>query len=572
MSELVGVTQQSGVTGIVADIVALWSDMNPAAGYTGGHLAALDSLFVQTPANREEVRQRIVGLRGRLDEIDGRDLRATAAAILTTLATQLDFARPSGAGPSGTGAGGVFAAADGVFYIVLKGDHNAAFVPTYLKAVEQTVIFETSRWAGQDASILVRQECLNTADYLEGTLASLTQVRPDVQPLVDAILAVLPAYRALFAVDGLDAPDFATRWKVFQQWDAAWGPMVAPGYPRCLRDAYQITDPAREIETTAEAWLDLDMPVTTALAQQVAALPSIGATGTLQDIWDRMSEHYAVDFSVWMDKVVKACNEYGSKYIIRSTSEDRVDFAATPSYLVNLVTGGEDFAVNYLDPAKAYSQLYLTTSKNTSLLTMINILVHEASHGYNFVLSAHEAPSPLLNLNTALEVPMTEGMAFYREFQYWQAAAALLGRTDLDPVEAAYLGLYGENAADQAEGVLCAQLETYIWRVIRYIRALCDVRVNGGAMTYTQFIEWAAKRTGLSVETLHGECFTFMASPGYAPCYAMGGAVYARYQKAALARGMAEIDFNTACSAEGFYAWPVAVRHMASLAQGSGPA
>ena len=73
--------------------------------------------------------------------------------------------------------------------------------------------------------------------------------------------------------------------------------------------------------------------------------------------------------------------------------------------------------------------------------------------------------------------------------------------------------------------MLGAQLETYIWRVIRYIRALCDVRVNGGQQTYTDFISWAADSTGLSEETLHGECFTFLASPGYAPCYAIGGAV-----------------------------------------------
>src|SRR5262249_54466795 len=145
----------------------------------------------------------------------------------------------------------------------------------------------------------------------------------------------------------------------------------------------------------------------------------------------------------------KACNDYGAQYVIAHDAADRVEFTATPSYLVNLVTGGEDFAVNYLNPSTAYSQLYLTAAKNTSLLTMINILVHEASHGFNFVLSAKHAGSPLLNLNTALEVPMTEGMAFYREFQYWAAAQQLLGRSGLNQVQQAYLSLYGETPKDQ---------------------------------------------------------------------------------------------------------------------------
>jgi hypothetical protein len=38
-----------------------------------------------------------------------------------------------------------------------------------------------------------------------------------------------------------------------------------------------------------------------------------------------------------------------------------------------------------------YSQLYLTAAKNTSLLTVINILVYEASHGLDFLLSAKNA-------------------------------------------------------------------------------------------------------------------------------------------------------------------------------------
>lgn len=545
---------------VVSEIVDLWSDMNPVAGYTGGHLSTLTTLFEQTADNVDKMRARIQALREQLGAIADADLRTTAEAVLTSLRTQLDLSRPSGAGPSGTGMGGVWAAADGVFYIVLKKDHGASFVPAYLDAVLEAVKLETQRWWGQDFTILVRRECLDTATYMTGTLASLVAVRPDVKNKVDAIEEALLAYKALFAVPGLDSPDFATYWAVFRAWDEVTGPTPARGYPACLQSYYQLTQTAEEIETMAQAWLDLDMPVTTGVTQQIAGLPFVGGEGSLQAVWDKVTTQYSVDFGKWMDRVVKACNDYGARYVIAHTKEDRVDFAPTPSYLVNLVTGGEDFAVDYLAPRSAYSQLYLTTAKNTSLLTMINILVHEASHGFNFVLSAKHAGSPLLNLNTALQVPMTEGMAYYREYQYWAAAQGLVGRTDLDQVQEAYLGLYGTTPAEQATGVLCAQLETYIWRVIRYVRALCDVRVNGGKMTYTDFIAWAAAATGLSEETLHGECFTFMASPGYAPCYAVGGVSYASLQKQGIARGVTEIDFNTFASRQGFYAWPVAQR------------
>ena len=547
---------------VISEIVSLWSDMNPVVGYTGGHLSSLTTLFTGSANNVDAMHQRIVALRGETGGISDPRLRVTADAILTSLQTQLDLARPSGAGPSGTGMGGVYAAADGVFYIVLKNDYAAAWVPQYLQAVFDQVEFETQKWWGQNFTIEVRRECLDTVTYMLGTLTSLLQVRPDVQPQVSAIQSVLGQYKSLFWVEGLDSNDFTVYWPVFRSWDAVQRPVPARGYPACLRNYYQLTDTASDIEVTAQAWLDLDLPVTISIAQQIAELPFVGSFTSLQQVWDVVTKQYSVDFGQWMTRVVDACNAYGKEYVISYTKDDRVDFAATPDYLVNLVTGGEDFAVNYLDPATAYSQLYLTTAKTTSLLTMINILVHEASHGFNFVLSAKHAGSPVLNLNTALEVPMTEGMAFYREFQYWAAAQQLLSLPSLNPVQSAYLALYGDDRAAQVQGVLCAQLETYIWRVIRYIRALCDVRVNGGKMAYTDFITWAAQVTGLSEETLHGECFTFMTSPGYAPCYAIGGASYATLQTRGIPRGVTQIDFNTFASRLGFYAWPVAVALM----------
>lgn len=557
---------------VIEDIVGLWSDLNPAAGYTGGHLTELTTLFVQSAANLHTMRDRLDAIRSRIAEISEEDERRTAAAVLTSLRTQIDLSRPSGAGPAGTGMGGVWAAADGVFYIVLKQDADQPWVFDYLDAVRDQVEFETRRWEGQDFTIEVRRECLNTVSYLNGTLGALLEARgadADAEKKIKAVKAALGDYRALFAVPGLDSDDFATYWPVLQQWDAVTGPTTAKGYPGCLRDYYQLTQSADEIETTARAWLELDLPVTAHLADDINRRCFEGKYTSLGDIWAAVSNKYAVDFTkALIARVVKACNDYGQEHIIGFTADDTVLFGPTPDYLVDLVTGGEDFAVDYLNPQRAYSQLYLTAAKNTSLLTMINILVHEASHGFNFVLAAKHAGSPLLNLNTALEVPLTEGQAFYREYQYWAAAQDLLGSSDFDPAAQAYLSLYGDSPAEQEMGVLCAQLETYIWRVIRYIRALCDVRVNGGKQTYTDFIGWAAELTGLTEETLDGECSVFLATPGYAPCYAVGGAAYGFEQKKGLLAGVSEIDFNTTTSGMGFYAWPIIEDKMAQLAAG----
>jgi hypothetical protein len=373
----------------------------------------------------------------------------------------------------------------------------------------------------------------------------------------------------LFDGPGLASGDFKTLWKALQAGGERQGPSKAQGYPATLKDYYTLDRTAEDIELQAMGWMELDMPVTLDLAQRIGRSLGLPAASPLQAVWDAMSKQYAVDFTPEvMEEVLKACNDFGQKHIIGFTPADKVRFDPTPAYLANLVTGGEDFAIDYLTD-RPYSQLYLTASKNTSRLTMINILVHEASHGFNFVMSARHAGSPLLNLNTSLEVPMTEGQAYYREYQYYQAAAALLDRTDLAPEEQAYLRLYGNTREAQAAAVLGARLETYIWRIIRYIRALCDVRVNGGKQTYTDFIGWAAEQTGLSEETLHGECFTFLASPGYAPCYAVGGAVYGYLQTKGLPNGVSQLEFNTWASGMGFHSWPLDQRLMAGRAAGN---
>src|SRR5712692_1720805 len=116
------------MTNVISRIVDLWSDVNPVAGYTSGYRKTLTALFKETSDNLATMRARIQDLRGDLDGTVDKDLRATAGAVLTLLKTQLDLPRPSGAGPSGTGMGGVYAAADGVFYIVLKGDAKSPFV------------------------------------------------------------------------------------------------------------------------------------------------------------------------------------------------------------------------------------------------------------------------------------------------------------------------------------------------------------------------------------------------------------------------------------------------------------
>jgi len=88
---------------------------------------------------------------------------------------------------------------------------------------------------------------------------------------------------------------------------------------------------------------------------------------------------------------------------------------------------------------------------NLSRLTMLDVMVHELSHGWNFVLAARCA-APILNLDTPINVPHTEGMALHRELEFYVSAADLMTKSNPTHAEQALLDLYEPNTADREKG------------------------------------------------------------------------------------------------------------------------
>ncbi len=275
---------------IIDEIVQLWSDINPVASYTSGYTPSINNLVFQTKASVAALIQRINDLQARVSEITDPDLRATASAILVNQQTQLELARPSGAGPSGTGAGGVYAAADGVFYVVLKGDFSLDWVSSYLNLVTETVLFETQRWAKGEYTVEVRKECLNTVTYMRGALSALTAANPTLEKAATRVCTALNGYQALFYSADIASNDFDVVWAAFKAGDAQQGPQVAQGYPATLQNYYTLDATADQVEQAANDWMLIDMPVTLDLAQRIGAALSLPANATLQTVWDSLSQ------------------------------------------------------------------------------------------------------------------------------------------------------------------------------------------------------------------------------------------------------------------------------------------
>ena len=180
--------------------------------------------------------------------------------------------------------------------------------------------------------------------------------------------------------------------------------------------------------------------------------------------------------------------------------------------------------------------------------------MHEYGHGFHASLTGRLATSPLLRISTSLKGPIAEAIAFHREWEAWEDAAELLERDDLASEEQDYLDLFGQDRERQRQTVRAFELETRFWRVLRFLRILGDVEVHLGLRTHMDFIEWAHDRTGLSKKRIHGTTFSFLKTPGYAPCYAIAGMRLGELQREAMRRGMSRRAFNTRVSSMGY--WP----------------
>ena len=166
-------------------------------------------------------------------------------------------------------------------------------------------------------------------------------------------------------------------------------------------------------------------------------------------------------------------------------------------------------------------------------------------------------------LYTTLALPISDGISFYREFEAWQLFNDLLTKPEheLDRDETDLVQIIG-STINPSLFLLEFEFTIYRWRIIRFLRAIGDVRINMHKQSLTEFINWANEYTGLSKKFIFDQIFLFQVRPGYAPCYSIAGNAIQVLQGKAKERGRKEIDFNTYASSLGFPTRAVFEQHL----------
>ncbi len=231
----------------------------------------------------------------------------------------------------------------------------------------------------------------------------------------------------------------------------------------------------------------------------------------------------------------------------------------TPSYLVSLIPSA---AASWFDTLteKPFNEFFITTDQKRSAPTsapdLINDIIHEEyGHCINHSNSATNfAAKPklidLLDATTGQQI--SEAISFFREIEFISLLKQLTRKKAKD-LTRDEKELFDALRAIGSLNSVILEIEFLVmeWRILRFLRAIGDVRINMGKQSATEFINWAHEQTGLSKKMLYNEIFTFQESPGYAPCYCMAGEELRKIQSLAVEKGKSVVDFNTYVSSMG---------------------
>jgi hypothetical protein len=120
--------------------------------------------------------------------------------------------------------------------------------------------------------------------------------------------------------------------------------------------------------------------------------------------------------------------------------------------------------------------------------------------------------------------PMTEGLAFNREFEFLEASKALETKRRLTKAEKGYVRVL-EKYGGLRQMNLEIEFMTRRWRIVRFLRVVGDVWINTGKKGLIEFVDWAHEHTGVPRSSVYFQLFPAHEGdfPGYATCYAVVG-------------------------------------------------
>ncbi|MBI3841070.1 MAG: hypothetical protein HY297_03830 [Thaumarchaeota archaeon] len=204
----------------------------------------------------------------------------------------------------------------------------------------------------------------------------------------------------------------------------------------------------------------------------------------------------------------------------------------TPSYLTGTIpTGAAQFFDTFTK--RPFQYFFQTTDPkrdpDRSVAALIDLLVHEeyghcVHHSNSAVGFVGKLPTLQILPVVPTGAPITEGLSFNRELEFYEASKAIESKKRLTAAEKAYVKLM-EKYGGLKQVNLELEFMTRRWRIVRFLRVVGDVWLNTGKKGLFEFIDWANKYTGVPRSSVYFQLVPAHEGlfPGYATCYAVVG-------------------------------------------------
>jgi hypothetical protein len=534
------------MTGIEDEIFEVWKELFPSDAFRQGLPEYAGRLFVPTPDNKKRMVARINELMGRTDD-------PVQLGFLRSLLGTLEYHEV----PNDLGE-----ILWTIFAHLIKEGINPEHLVTLLDDGVKVLDNAMAQNDLENLPLVMKITLMNKCTGILGLLKVISDETDDVKlkESIENISEKVSSFKERVMVSGIDKGDFSEVFPVLKEHDDLdMGRMDF--YPRLIKDFYDYYETPDEIEAKALSWLESELPNLQATAGELAGI--YGTTAAIETVDAEVAKQSNLEKSRLLDFIKNfrdKTRDVMENHLVKVNPKYDTRIIPTPDYLVNFIPTAAMTKFDTLTD-KPFNIFFVTTDEKrsppSSIPDIFQLIIHEEyGHCVNFSNSAvgfAAKPTLIENLNSRLHYPISEGISFHRELESMFLLEDLIKRSpdNLSKEERAFLDTLAEYG-DIKTLFLESKFVLYKWRIMRFLRAVSDVRINMNRQTLPEFVEWASEKTGFAHKTIYDQLFIFQEQPGYAPCYSIAGMALKDIQDEARRKGKDILEFNTVASSLGF--------------------
>jgi hypothetical protein len=534
------------MTTIEDEIYEVWKEINPSDAFRQGLSEYAGKLFVPTPENKERMLQKVNEIMGKTDD-------PVLQGFLRSLVGTLEYHEVPN---------DLSDILWTVFGHLIKEGINPQHLISLLNDADRILDNAMEVYDLGGLPLVVKIILMNKCGGILGLFNEIAKETTDEQlkERIKDISGKVASFKELVMVEGIDKGDYSEVFPVLEGQDSLdMGRMNF--YPQLIKDFYDFYETPDEIEEKALSWLENELPNLQATAVELAGI--YGTPSAIETIDSEVAKQSSLEKSKLLDFI----NSFRDKtrvvmedHLVKVNPGYDTRIIPTPDYLVNFIPTAAMTTFDTLTD-KPFNLFFVTTDEKrspaSSVPDIFQLIIHEEyGHCVNFSNSAvgfAAQPTLIENLNSKLHYPISEGISFHRELESMVLLEDLVSRSpeDLSEAEKAFLDTLAEYG-DLKTLFLESKFVLYKWRIMRFLRAISDPRINMNRQTLPEFVEWASEKTGFAKKTIYDQLFIFQEHPGYAPCYSIAGMALKEIQEEARKKGKDILEFNTVASSLGF--------------------